>query len=153
MSSIDFAKAAKAKKLQRFFQEHGRIYIVVDATQIGVVLPEHLTGDPALNLVLNIRMPQSIHITEEILTSNLSFGGQGFACTIPMDAIWAAYAPDKPSEEGLFWDEVMPEAVINMIEAIDEDDEEQEPVVIEKKDTTDKETKPVSKKSHLRVVK
>ena len=103
--SLSFANAAKAKKLKAFFQQHGRIYIVVDATSDEVVVPGFLKGDPALRLVLNIRMPQVIHIRDDALESDFSFSGQICTCRIPMRQIWAAYLPEGDMEQGMIWEE------------------------------------------------
>ena len=91
--SLSFADAAKAKELRDYFNRYGRIYIVVDATGDDVVLPDNLKGDPALRLVLSLRMPQQIHIRDDRLDSDFSFSGQIYACRIPMHTIWAAYQP------------------------------------------------------------
>ncbi|MES0370942.1 MAG: ClpXP protease specificity-enhancing factor SspB [Mariprofundaceae bacterium] len=123
--SLSFVNAAKAKKLNEFFQKHGRIYIVVDATSDEVVVPAFLKGDPALRLVLNMRMPQAIHIREDALESDFSFSGQVYTCRIPMDRIWAAYLPEEDMEHGIVWEENVPEtirAVVNAVRSLQEDE-------------------------------
>jgi len=115
--SLSFSDAAKAKKLREYFHQHGRIYIVVDATQDDVLVPESLSGDPALRLVLNMRMPQIIRINDDRIDSDFSFSGQIFSCRIPMHTIWAAYLPEGELEQGLVWDDSVPE----MIKAIVQD--------------------------------
>ncbi|MBL4775587.1 MAG: hypothetical protein JKY87_05990 [Mariprofundus sp.] len=171
--SLSFSDAAKAKKLRDYFQRHGRIYIVVDATQDDVLVPESLSGDPALRLVLNIRMPQTIHINDDRIDSVFSFSGQTFACQIPMHTIWAAYLPDGELEQGIIWDDSVPEMIKAIVQAVrsnmsdegvqqmqDKRDEHQASAehggitVIEggaKNKTTEKPTK--RKTNHLRVVK
>ncbi|MBL4775551.1 MAG: hypothetical protein JKY87_05795 [Mariprofundus sp.] len=116
--SLSFSDAAKAKKLRDYFQRHGRIYIVVDATQDDVLVPEGLSGDPALRLVLNIRMPQTIHINDDRIDSDFSFSGQIFACKIPMHTIWAAYLPDGELEQGIIWDDSVPEMIKAIVQAV-----------------------------------
>lgn len=116
MDSINFAHASKARQLQQFFQQQGRIYIVVDATREDCILPEHLKNDPALNLVLNVRMPQPIHIRADGLRSRFSFAGKAFDCHIPLDAIWAAHVPGGNLEDGLLWQEAMPALVRSVLE-------------------------------------
>jgi len=116
--SLSFSDAAKAKKLREYFNRHGRIYIVVDATQDDVLVPESLSGDPALRLVLNSRMPQVIHINDDRLDSNFSFSGQSFACQIPMHTIWAAYLPDGELEQGIIWDDSVPEMIKAIVQAV-----------------------------------
>jgi len=126
--SLSFANAAKAKKLKEFFQQHGRIYIVVDATSDEVVVPDFLKGDPALRLVLNMRMPQVIHIREDLLESDFSFSGQIHTCRIPMSRIWAAYLPEGDIEQGIIWEEDVPEtirAVVSAVRSLQEDGAEQ----------------------------
>jgi len=116
--SLSFADAAKAKKLREYFNHHGRIYIVVDATQDDVLVPESLSGDPALRLVLNIRMPQVIHINDDRIDSNFSFSGQMFSCQIPMHTIWAAYLPEGELEQGIIWDDSVPEMIKAIVQSV-----------------------------------
>jgi len=116
--SLSFSDAAKAKKLREYFNHHGRIYIVVDATQDDVLVPESLSGDPALRLVLNMRMPQMIHINDDRLDSDFSFSGQTFSCQIPMHTIWAAYLPDGELEQGIIWDDSVPEMIKAIVQAV-----------------------------------
>ncbi len=115
--TIQFSDAAKAKQLREFFQQHGRIYIVVDATHDDVDVPDFLKGDPALRLVLNSRMPQPIYIRDDALTSDFSFSGQSHACHIPMTYIWAAYQPDGDLEQGLVWEDCVPETIRVVVNA------------------------------------
>ena len=154
--SLSFVNAAKAKKLNAFFQQHGRIYVVVDATSDEVIVPNFLKGDPALRLVLNMRMPQPIHIRDDALESDFSFSGQVYTCRIPMDRIWAAYLPEGDMESGIVWEEDVPEtirAVVNAVRSLkegdataDAGDAEEAPV--------EPEEKPAERKvRHLRVVK
>jgi len=160
--SLSFANAAKAKKLKDFFQQHGRIYIVVDATSDEVAVPDFLKGDPALRLVLNLRMPQAIHIREDALESDFSFSGRLHTCRIPMGRIWAAYLPEGDMEQGIIWEEDVPEtirAVVSAVRGLQEDTPDVEPLVsgvqpLEADEGPEPDEKPEEKKvRHLRVVK
>jgi len=124
--SINFEDALKAKKLRQFFNDTGRIYIVVDATRDEVEIPSFLKGDPALRLVLNARMPQPIYIRDSFLESNFTFSGTAHHCVIPMDCIWAAYQPDLDMTSGLIWDDAIPETVQAMMAAMGDLAEEEE---------------------------
>ncbi len=116
--SIDFADAAKARALREYFNRHGRIYIVVDATGDDVRVPEQFRGDPALRLVLNVRMPQPIHIRDDALESDFSFGGVAFPCHVPMRRIWAAYLPEGDLDQGLVWENDVPEVIRAVVGAM-----------------------------------
>jgi stringent starvation protein B len=116
--SLSFSDAAKAKALRKYFARHGRIYIVVDATSDDVLLPDNLKGDPALRLVLNSRMPQPILIRDDRLDSDFSFSGTVYSCQIPMHTIWAAYLPDGDLEQGIIWDEDVPELIKAIVKAV-----------------------------------
>jgi len=116
--TVEFAGAAKAKQLREYFARHGRIYIVVNATDDDVLVPEHLHGDPALRLVLNVRMPQAIIIKDDVLESELSFSGNLFHCSIPMQAIWAAYMPEQQIENGILWEDDVPETILAVVKAV-----------------------------------
>ncbi len=116
--SLSFSDAAKAKQLREYFGRYGRIYIVVDATREEVIVPESLRGDPALRLVLNVRMPQQIRIGDDRLESDFSFSGQVFPCRIPMHTIWAAYLPEGDLEQGIIWDDSVPEMIKAIVQAV-----------------------------------
>ena len=116
--SLSFSDAAKAKALREYFSRYGRIYIVVDATSDDVLLPDNLKGDPALRLVLNSRMPQPILIRDDRLDSDFSFSGTTYSCQIPMHTIWAAYLPDGDLEQGIIWDEDVPELIKTIVKAV-----------------------------------
>ncbi len=177
--SVSFSNAVKSRQLRDYFHRHGRIYIVVDTTAHDVELPEHLIGDPSLRLILNVRMPQVIDIRDHGIESVFTFGGTPYSCRIPMNAIWAAYPPEGEIEEGLVWEESIPELIkavleeaynnINSNDLITESHETSKPETIteeevvapklsaveESKDTHTK-PKAASKKrvgNHLRVVK
>ncbi|MDQ6954675.1 MAG: ClpXP protease specificity-enhancing factor SspB [Mariprofundaceae bacterium] len=115
--TIQFSDAVKSKQLRKFFQEHGRIYIVVDATRDDICVPDFLKGDPALRLVLNNRMPQAIYIRDDALSSEFSFSGKSHHCHIPMAYIWAAYQPDGDLEQGLIWENSVPETIRIVVNA------------------------------------
>jgi len=116
--SLSFSDAAKAKKLREYFARHGRVYIVVNATLDEVDVPEQFRGDPALRLILNSRMPQPIFIHDDILKSDFSFSGSGYPCRIPMHAIWATYLPDGDLEQGIIWDDCVPEMIQSLVRAV-----------------------------------
>lgn len=154
--TIQFSNAAKAKQLHEFFQKHGRVYIVVDATRDDVGVPDFLQGDPALRLVLNSRMPQPIYIRDDALTSDFSFSGQSHSCHIPMSSIWAAYQPDGELEQGLMWEDCVPESIRVVVNATRDlqDTSSTEASVDTAAPTLSVEEKVSEKKNrHLRVVK
>lgn len=116
--SLSFSDAAKAKQLREFFARHGRIYIVVDATGDEVDVPDYLKGDPALRLVLNVRMPQPIYISDGMIESEFSFSGQAHLCRIPMHMIWATYLPGGEMEQGIIWEQDVPETIRSVVQAV-----------------------------------
>lgn len=155
--SINFGDALKAKKIRQYFNEKGRIYIVVDATSDDVMVPDFLKGDPALRLVLNTRMPQPIYIRDSFIESNFSFSGVSHHCVIPMNQIWAAYLPDADMESGMVWDENMPETVKIVLEAADElKDRVEDQIPVESAaevESTVQKPEKGRKVGHLRVIK
>ena len=158
--SIEFADAAKARQLREYFARHGRIYIVVNATRDDVRVPPHLHGDPALRLVLNVRMPQPILIKDDVLESDFSFSGTPFHCVIPMQAIWAAYVPEQDIAGGIVWDADVPETIRAVlmaardISAGREDGEAETSAREQEPDKPDDEAAPAGRRvGHLRVVK
>ncbi len=159
----DFSDAAKAKQIREFFQRHGRIYIVVDATGDDVEVPERFRGDPALRLVLNVRMPQPIYIRTDAIESEFSFGGVPYPCRIPMRRIWAMYVPGREQETGVVWERDVPEIIRAVAQAArasaaEEPEEPQQARSEEEKAQTDtNEHSPEPSKPrrvrHLRVIK
>jgi len=157
--TVEFAGAAKAKQLREYFARHGRIYIVVNATDDDVVVPEHLHGDPALRLVLNARMPQAIIIKDDVLESGFSFSGNIFHCSIPMQDIWAAYVPEQQIENGILWEDDVPETIRAVVKAVRGMREDGSPNEAENNPATET-LKPEEEKEqvgrrvgHLRVIK
>ncbi len=126
MESIDFTQAAKARQLKNYFQQHGRIYIVVDASREDCIVPQHLKHDPALSLVLNTRMPQAIEIDANGVRSRFSFSGQPFDCHIPLAALWAAYLPGGNMEDGLIWEQDVPAVVRTVLDMVAQQAAEQQ---------------------------
>jgi len=116
--SLSFSDAAKAKKLRDYFARHGRIYIVINATLDEVDVPEQFRGDPALRLVLNARMPQPIFIHDDVIESDFTFSGQIHACRIPMHSIWATYLPEGALDQGIIWDDSVPEMIQSIVQAV-----------------------------------
>ena len=167
---IEFAGAAKARELREYFSRHGRIYIVVNATLDDVRIPEHLHGDPALRLVLNVRMPQQILIHDEALESDFVFSGAPYHCVIPMHAIWAAYVPEHQLENGMLWEDDVPETIRAVVKAVRSmRDEPEDRALIENRRSSGAQTKAAGtraeaestsrkqdegkRRGHLRVVK
>lgn len=165
--SLSFSDAAKAKQLREFFARHGRIYIVVDATGDEVDVPDYLKGDPALRLVLNVRMPQPIYISDGMIESEFSFSGQAHLCRIPMHMIWATYLPGGEMEQGIIWEQDVPETIRSVVQAVrglHQEKDESSPAVAEVEDEsgTDEsgaeegvpaEPLPGRQVRHLRVIK
>lgn len=154
--TTQFSNALQAKQLRDFFQQHGRIHIMVDATREDVDVPPFLKGDPALRLVLNSRMPQPIYIRDDMLESNFSFSGAPYACHIPMSAIWAAYQPDNELDQGLVWEACVPETIRAIVDAARGAEEAQNaaPATQKQAQATEQTSPPAEKKHrHLRVVK
>jgi len=108
-------QAQKSKDIQAFFQEQGRIHIVVDARREDVILPAHLKGNPALRLVLNCRMPQSIHFFHNRIESKFSFSGVSSLCIIPIQAIWAACHPEHIIDSDLMWEDDIPDILLTSV--------------------------------------
>jgi len=155
MSGLDMENSAKSRKLKEYYVRHGRIFIVIDATRDDVKAPKHLLGDPALKLVLNVRMPQPIYFHNDYLESDFSFSGRSVACHIPMQAIWAAYLPNKETDGGILWEEDIPESVQAVLKSVQNqqeiDSQYDQPVSSNKVDT--EKAAPKKGKRHLRIVK
>ncbi len=124
MTTMDDAR--KAREIRDYFDRYGKIHLIVDATRDDVTVPPHLKGDPALCLLLNVRMPQRIDIGKDGVASCLSFSGQPFSCHVPMAAIWAVYQPQGSLEEGLVWPEAIPSEVQQVMQTLIADAEDED---------------------------
>ncbi len=155
--SVSFSDAAKARQLRDYFARHGRVYIVVNASADDVRIPPHLRGDPALRLILNQRMPQPIHIRDDALVSDFSFGGTVYSCHIPMHTIWAVYPAAGELEQGIVWEQDVPEMIRALTQAArDLAEQEEQADVSEAPETPAPQQEPDlpgRKVRHLRVIK
>jgi stringent starvation protein B len=63
-------------------------------------------------------MPQPIYISEGMIESEFSFSGQVHHCRIPMRMIWATYLPGGEMEQGLIWEQDVPETIRSVVQAV-----------------------------------
>ena len=105
MSDIPTSKEAVILKLL----SEGDTMLCLDARHKGVRVPPQHANHHALRLILNRTFPQPIEVTAEGVSTNLSFNGRRFACSIPMEALWAAFNPQ--TMQGMMWPDSMPAEV------------------------------------------
>ena len=89
--------------------EEGDTTLCLDARHTGVEVPRQHAQNPSLQLILNLNFPQPIHVSEDGISANLSFGGRRHACYVPMEALWAAFNPQNM--KGMMWPDSMPPEV------------------------------------------
>jgi len=89
--------------------EEGDTTLCLDARHAGVEVPRQHAQNPSLQLILNLNFPHPIHVSEDGISANLSFGGRRHACYIPMEALWAAFNPQNM--KGMMWPDSMPPEV------------------------------------------
>jgi stringent starvation protein B len=89
--------------------EEGDTTLCLDARHGGVEVPRQHAQNPSLQLILNLNFPHPIHVSEDGISANLSFGGRRHACYIPMEALWAAFNPQNM--KGMMWPDSMPPEV------------------------------------------
>jgi stringent starvation protein B len=93
--------------------EEGDTTLCLDARHEGVEVPRQHVQNPSLQLILNLNFPHPIHVSEDGISANLSFGGRRHACYIPMGALWAAFNP--LNMQGMMWpDSIPPEVQANL---------------------------------------
>ncbi|MBF0123913.1 MAG: hypothetical protein HQL60_01095 [Magnetococcales bacterium] len=100
----------KADVVRILLDQEGRVMLCLDATCPGVSVPRRFASDHGLRLILNIQMPQPIHIGANAIESELRFGGIPHYCVIPYKALWGAYNPD--TSHGVLWQDSMPEDIL-----------------------------------------
>ena len=93
----------------------GDTMLCLDARHPDACVPPHQAGNAALRLILNLKFPRPIDVSEEGIGVNLSFGGRRFDCYIPMDALWAAFNPH--TMEGSLWQESASPEVLEGLKA------------------------------------
>ncbi len=144
--------------------EEGDTTLCLDARHEGVEVPRQHAQNPSLQLILNLNFPHPIHVSEDGISANLSFGGRRHACYIPMDALWAAFNPQNM--KGMMWPDSMPPEVQGNLTAEQEQgkrDVEATPLNVRQKpqpvvpegqpQAQSKEPPTPRKRGHLRVVK
>lgn len=73
------------------------IFLYVDATKAGVLVPGRLRYKTCLSLQIGYNMPVPIpdlRVDETGVSGTLSFGGSPFYCFIPWDALYALMGDD-----------------------------------------------------------
>ncbi len=144
--------------------EEGDTTLCLDARYEGVDVPRQHAQNPSLQLILNLNFPHPIHVSEDGISANLSFGGRRHACYIPMEALWAAFNPQNM--KGMMWPDSMPPEVQDNFAAEQEQPEHRakatplnarqkpQPMVSEQPAKHQPKEQPSSRKrGHLRVVK
>ena len=111
---MDVTPASKEAVVLKLLAE-GDTMLCLDARHPEACVPPHQTGNPALRLILNLKFPRPIDVSEEGIGVNLSFGGRRFDCYIPMAAVWAAFNPH--TMEGTLWQESASPEVVEGLKA------------------------------------
>ena len=91
--------------------QKGDIFVVLDPSRPGVILPEKLMGQESVSLNIGHNMPIPIPdllLTEIGFAATLSFGGVPFTVTVPW---WAVYCVYDRNRRGQQWPEQMPASV------------------------------------------
>lgn len=86
--------------------EDGHLFLHVNTSTPGVVLPANVSGKPNCILQVGYDMPVPIPdllVTENEIFATLSFSGKGFHCNIPADAIFAVV---NEAGKGMFFSEL-----------------------------------------------
>lgn len=111
---MDATPASKEEVVLKLLAD-GDTMLCLDARHPEACVPPHQTGNPALRLILNLKFPRPIDVSEEGIGVNLSFGGRRFDCYIPMAALWAAFNPH--TMEGTLWQESASPEVLDGLRA------------------------------------
>ncbi len=115
----------------RALLQQGNVYLHLDATRPGVVVPSHLKDDEALTLVVgpNLAIPVTdMDIGSEGLSATLSFSQRPFHCQIPWNALFGMTTEDGRS---LVW---LADAPLSVRQAVRREDLEDDRAVIDPSD-------------------
>ncbi|MFH1811389.1 MAG: ClpXP protease specificity-enhancing factor SspB [Pseudomonadota bacterium] len=136
----------------------GMVMLHLDARRPGVEVPPQQARETHLRLNLSYHFkPCDLVVSDELITVTLTFGGEPWACRIPMQAVFGMTS--HVSGESLMWFEDMPEDV--MLALVATDAAREAPVVALRSIPCDAEEPPALNRAvghsggrpHLRVVK
>jgi stringent starvation protein B len=98
------------------FLSRGVAMVHVDARKPGVVVPRQHQGDPHLRLNLSYRYGiPDLQVHEDGVQATLSFGGYGFRCILPWEAVFAVTS--QGTGDGQVWPEDLPTELAGMHKA------------------------------------
>lgn len=88
--SMNLVHSEKKRELLETLLEKGMVLVAVNGRFPGVDLPEHLRGDPQVNLNLSYRFGWPMEVGEWGVRATLTFGGKPYDCALPWQAIFLA---------------------------------------------------------------
>jgi stringent starvation protein B len=88
--SMNLVHSDKKRELLETLLEKGMVLVAVNGRFPGVDLPEHLRGDPQVNLNLSYRFGWPMEVGDWGVRATLTFGGRPYDCALPWPAIFLA---------------------------------------------------------------
>lgn len=89
--------AAKRAVLEKLL-EQGMVLVTLDTRVEGVLVPDHLQGDPQLRLNLSYRFGLPMETSDEEVMATLTFSGVPYQCHLPWQSIYmlVSHATGQP---------------------------------------------------------
>lgn len=86
--SMNLVHSDKKRELVETLLQKGMVLVAVNGRFPGVDRPEHLRGDPQVNLNLSWRFGFPMEVGEWGVRATLTFGGKPYDCALPWQAIF-----------------------------------------------------------------
>jgi len=86
--SMNLVHSDKKRELVETLLEKGMVLVAVNGRYPGVDLPEHLRGDPQVNLNLSYRFGLPMDVGDWGVRATLTFGGRPYDCALPWQSIF-----------------------------------------------------------------
>lgn len=112
----------------------------------GLLLPDHLRSQNTVTLKLSRYFQRPVKVNKDAINAELLFKGEYFECIIPWSALWGITSIDG---EGRVWAEDVPTDLL--AEIITPTERKAETAV--KSETSEKASKPLPQRAHLKRVK
>lgn len=109
------APKSNLEKLEYFSEllSRGLTQVLVNSNIVGVKLPPHMIGNPAvqINWSHNFRLKDFV-FDELKVSGTLSFNKQDFHVILPWESIWMIYRPDEGEKSSKVWAEDTPKSIL-----------------------------------------
>lgn len=110
MLEQELREADQKTVLRELLKADKKVFVVLDSTKPGVVLPEYLMGKANVKLKISRNFSTPVEVSNTDVQTVLTFASTPFNVVIPLDAIYALADFDKLAELDFYtFDKSIPE--------------------------------------------